>query len=70
MTRTEATAEIFWTAFKSSPKKEQDAFIARLARDRRLRKELIDISIAIERMKDTTRPLAEVLREIRRSRKR
>ncbi len=68
MTRAEATAEVFWTAFKALPKRERDIVLARLTSDRILRKDLIDI--AMERMDEPTRPLNEVLQEIRGYKKR
>ncbi len=70
MTRAEATAEVFWTAFKALPKKERDIVLARLTSDRILRKDLIDIAIAMERMDEPTRSLNEVLQEIRGHKKR
>jgi len=33
MTRVQATAEIFFTAFKALPKKEQDVFLSKLFSD-------------------------------------
>jgi len=64
MTKTEATAEVFWTAFKALPRKEQDAVVIRLAKDKKLREDLFDIAIAMERENEPTRPLADVLKEI------
>jgi len=64
MTKTEATAEVFWTAFKALPRKEQDAVVIRLAEDKKLREDLIDIAIALERKAEPTRPLTDVLKEI------
>ncbi|MBM3129339.1 MAG: hypothetical protein FJ009_12035 [Chloroflexi bacterium] len=40
MTKTQATAEIFWTAFQVLPRKEQQAVLQRIAEDARLRKAL------------------------------
>ncbi|MCX5860069.1 MAG: hypothetical protein NT056_09275 [Proteobacteria bacterium] len=65
MTPVEAKAEIFWTAFKSLPRREQNLVLTRLASDRSLRRDLMDISIAMERMNEPTRPLVQVLEEIR-----
>ncbi|MCX5868548.1 MAG: hypothetical protein NT009_13915 [Proteobacteria bacterium] len=65
MTAAEAKAEIFWTAFKTLPRKEQNLVLTRLASDRSLRRDLMDISIAMERVNEPTRPLGEVLEEIR-----
>ncbi len=64
MTKTEATAEVFWTAFKTLPRKEQDAVVVRLAEDKNLREDLFDIAIALERKDEPTKPLADVLAEI------
>ncbi len=64
MTKTEATAEVFWTAFKALRRREQDAVVVRLAEDKKLREDLIDITIALERVNEPTRPLADVLAEI------
>lgn len=64
MTKTEATAEVFVTAFKALPKKERDAVVLKLTEDKRLRRDLIDIAIAQERLTEHTRPLKEVLEEI------
>jgi hypothetical protein len=64
MTKIEATAEVFWTAFKALSRREQDAVVIRLAEDKRLREDLIDIAVALERKDDPTRPLTDVLAEI------
>lgn len=42
MSPVEATAEVFWTAFKSLPKGAQEDFLDRLMVDRRVRHELED----------------------------
>ena len=42
MTSLQATAEVFWTAFKSLPKGVQEGFLDRLIVDRRIRRELED----------------------------
>lgn len=65
MTGSEATAEVFWTAFRALPRKDRDAVIARLAQDKRLRRDLIDIAIASERLNDPARPLSAVINEIK-----
>ncbi|MCI0476264.1 MAG: hypothetical protein L0Y55_08455 [Anaerolineales bacterium] len=38
MTKTQATAEIFWTAFQVLPRREQEAVLQRIAEDRSLRR--------------------------------
>lgn len=42
MTALQATAEVFWTAFKALPKGAQEDFLDRLMVDRRVRRELED----------------------------
>ena len=48
MATEEATAEIFWTAFKALPKPEQAAIVSRLLRDREFVQDLTDLAL-IER---------------------
>jgi hypothetical protein len=57
------TAEVFLTAFRTLPKKEQDVFFAEVLKDRRLREDLADIAIAEERSGDKARPFRVVLKE-------
>ncbi len=57
------TAEVFLTAFRMLPKKEQDVFFAEMLKDRRLREDLADIAIAEERAGDKARPFRAVLKE-------
>ncbi len=65
MTTTEATAEVFWTAFRSMPKKERDAIIAKFLGDKGFREDLIDAYIIETRKKEVSRPLDEYLAERR-----
>ena len=58
-----ATAEVFLTAFKTMPKKEQDIFLTKLMKEKRLREDLIDIAIAESRAKDKGRPFRDFLKE-------
>ena len=58
-----ATAEVFLTAFKTMPKKEQDIFLTKLMKEKRLREDLIDIAIAESRAKDKGRPFRNFLKE-------
>jgi hypothetical protein len=57
------TAEVFLTAFKTLPKKEQDMFFVQMLQDRRLREDLIDIASAEGRSGDKARPFREFLKE-------
>jgi len=49
MTTSEATAEVFWTAFKTLRRSEREAVIQRLLSDLRTREDLIDIGTALQR---------------------
>jgi hypothetical protein len=42
MTAQQATAEVFWTAFKALPKIAREDFLSRLFIDRHIRRELED----------------------------
>ena len=64
---TTATAEIFWTAFQSLPKVEQQEVVSRLASDEEFREDLLDIAVCEERRHEPTRPFRTCLEE--RSRK-
>lgn len=68
MTATEARAEVFWTAFRSLPKKEREAVIEKLLRDKEFREDLIDLVILEQRQKEPSRPLDQYFAD--RSRKR
>ena len=46
---------------KTLPKKEQDIFLAKLLKDRKLREDLIDVAIAESRSKDKSRPFRDFL---------
>ena len=61
MTAAAATAEVFWTAFRSLPKAERQAVIEKLLADRRFREDLIDAAIVEQRRKEPARPLNEYL---------
>ena len=63
MTESEATAEIFWTAFKVLPKAEQQAILRRLIKDQTLRRDLMDLSVIEERSTEPVRSLQEYLEE-------
>ena len=59
MTATEATAEVFWTAFRSLSKKEREAVVERLLRDREFMEDLIDVVILEQRKNEPSRSLDE-----------
>lgn len=62
MTKTEATAEVFWTAFNVLPAEEKRAIIKRILRDENLRRDLMDLAIIEERLNESERPLREYLK--------
>lgn len=49
MTKSQATAEIFLTAFQALPKKERGKVILGISRDERLREDLISLLLIQER---------------------
>ncbi len=63
MTKTQATAEVFWTAFKVLPTEEKRAVLQHIVRDENLRRELMDLSIIEERRNEPGRPLQDYLKE-------
>jgi len=68
MSATEATAEVFWTAFRALSKKEREAVLEKLLRDREFREDLIDIVILEQRRKEPFRSLDEYLADRRKKR--
>ena len=59
----QATAEVFWTAFKALPKPVQENFLARLTSDPGLREDLMDIALIEKRRSERARPFTEYLAE-------
>jgi hypothetical protein len=65
MTKTEATAEIFWTAFRVLPREDQRAVLQRILKNESLRRDLMDLAIIEDRRKEPVRPLREYQEETR-----
>ena len=63
MTKTEATAEVFWTAFRGLPRQDQQAVLRRIVQSSRLRRDLMDLAVIEERRAELARPLRESLRK-------
>lgn len=63
MTDTQATAEVFYTAFKAMTKAEQDALLVRMANDESIREDLLDLAVGLSRLDEPSRPLSEFLAE-------
>jgi len=65
MAKAEAMSEVFFTAFRALPKKEREAVIERLLRDKEFVEDLIDIAILDKRRREPSRSLDEYLAEKR-----
>ena len=65
MTQIEATAEVFWTALKALPRKEQQAILRRVVRDEKLRRDLMDMALIESRRAEPARSLRAYLKDSR-----
>ncbi|MBL7129300.1 MAG: hypothetical protein ISS16_10000 [Ignavibacteria bacterium] len=65
MSTANATAEVFYTAFKSMSKKEKEAIISKLLTDSDFMEDLIDITIIKQRKNEPSRSLDEYVAEKR-----
>ena len=65
MTTLEATAEVYWTAFHSLPKKSKEAVVKKLLRDKEFMEDLVDIVVFDQRQKEPSRPLDKYLADRR-----
>jgi len=61
LTKSQATAEVFLTAFQALSKKEKEKVILGITRDKRLREDLLDLALIKERQKEPARPFREYL---------
>ncbi len=57
----EATAEVFYTALKALSKDEQDAVLVRIAEDKGLARDLLDLAMAATRRRERSRPFRKYL---------
>ncbi len=57
----EATAEVYWTAFRALPKKDRQAVLARFVREREFREDIVDLVLLEERKGEPVRALASYL---------
>jgi hypothetical protein len=67
MTSTEATSEIFLTAFRSLKKREREAVLEKLLKDKELVEDLMDLVVLKQRRKETSRSLDAYLAERKRN---
>jgi len=58
MKANQATAEVFFTAFKALKTNEQEAFLEKVISDPTLREDLIDIALIEEAKKTKGKPIA------------
>ena len=65
ISKSQATATAFLTAFKSLPKAERDAVLLGIADDRALRRDLLDLATIAEREREASRPLRDYLSQPR-----
>lgn len=58
MTPADATAEVFFTAFKSLKSSEREAFLARMLGDSGLRRDILDVALIEEAKKIKGKPIS------------
>jgi hypothetical protein len=63
MPGSQATADIFLTALKALPKREQNAVLAGIAQDKELREDLLDLTLIAKRRGEHSRPFRQYLVE-------
>ena len=66
MTTQQATAEVFFTAFRALSRREQEDILNKIARDRKFRRVLEDVSdrlVIEEERSKASRPLREYIAE-------
>jgi hypothetical protein len=63
MTQTQATAEVFWTAFQALNKFEQEAFLAKLWQDKNLAEDLSYAAIIEQRKNESEISLEDYLQQ-------
>jgi len=63
MTTSQATAEVFVTAFRALPKEQRQAVLALITDDESLRDDLLDLAVLSQRRDEPVRPFREFLAE-------
>ena len=63
---TEATAQVFWTAFQAMPQKEREAIVERFLTEKNFMEVLVDIVILRQRENEPSRPLEQYLADRKR----
>jgi hypothetical protein len=59
----QATADVFLTALKALPKRERDAVVVRIARDKAFARDILDLAVIADRRGERSRPFREYLSE-------
>ena len=67
MTSTEATSEVFLTAFRALKKRERKAVLEKLLKDKQLVGDLMDLVVLKQRRKEPSRSLDAYLAERKRN---
>jgi len=65
MSTAQATAEVFWKAFRSLPTEQRQAVLQRLIEDDSLRHDLQDLATIAQRRREPARPLRKYLKSAR-----
>ena len=60
-TSAEATSEVFFTAFRSLPKKAREAVLQKMLNDKELMEDLLDALVIEQRREEPSRDLDEYL---------
>ena len=61
MTQPQATAEVFWTAYRAMKPKEREAFLGKLMKDKKLAEDLRYAAVIEKRKNEPTVSLDEYL---------
>ena len=69
MTHSEALADVFLSALKALPRRERDAVLVRIARDKTLARDLLDLTVIASRRSQPSRPFRQYLVEKKRKSK-
>jgi hypothetical protein len=65
MNSEQAAANVFLTAFRALPRREQNAFLFTIVKDRSFREDLIDLAIAVKRGSEKCKSLRSFVKHLR-----
>lgn len=63
LTKAQATADVFWVAFRELPRDEQKLVIQHLISNENLRRDLMDLAVIEERRNEPQRSLRAYIKE-------